>query len=335
MRRAVVASAPTRIDLAGGTLDIWPLSVLVPDALTLNAAISLRAHVRVTPRDDRRVTVVSRDQRASASAALGTDPGAVRRGPLSFLLRLALAFRPERGLTLESHAEAPAGSGLGGSSTLGIAAGAALSRFTGARLGKAELLTRVLNLEAQELRVPTGRQDYLAALHGGLAAYEHGIDGTERRPIPVPSGLEDRLVLAYAGEAHRSGFSNWDMFRRYVAGEKRTVRHMEEIARLGREMKDALVARDLEEAGRLLGEEGRLRYRLAPTVGTPTLLRVDAAARRAGALGVKVCGAGGGGCQVAFAAKGRADSVRRAMIAAGAAILPIGIERRGVAVSER
>jgi D-glycero-alpha-D-manno-heptose-7-phosphate kinase len=259
----------------------------------------------------------------------------VPRGPLSFLLRLALAFRPERGLTLVSRAEAPAGSGLGGSSTLGIAAAAALSAFTGARLGKAALLTRVCNLEAQELRVPTGRQDYLAALHGGLAAYEHGIDGTTRTSIPVPAGLEDRLVLAYAGEAHRSGFSNWDMFRRYVEGEKKTVRHMEEIARLAREMKDALLARDLDGAGRLLGEEGRLRYRLAPTVATQALLRVDAAARRAGALGVKVCGAGGGGCQVAFAAPGRADDVRRAMIAAGASVLPISIERRGAVVSGR
>jgi D-glycero-alpha-D-manno-heptose-7-phosphate kinase len=125
------------------------------------------------------------------------------------------------------------------------------------------------------------------------------------------------------------------MFRRFVEGERRTVRHMEEIARLSRELRDALASCDLDEAGRILGEEGRLRYRLAPTVATPTLRKVDAAARRAGALGVKGCGAGGGGCQVAFAAAGRAGAVRRAMSAAGALLLPIGIERRGVVVSGR
>jgi D-glycero-alpha-D-manno-heptose-7-phosphate kinase len=335
LTRTVVASAPTRIDLAGGTLDIWPLQVLVPGALTLNVAISLRAHARVSPRSDRRIVVVSRDQKTRAVAALGTEPGDVPHGPLSFLLRIALALRPRRGLTLETRATAPAGSGLGGSSALGVAAGAALARCTGRRLGKDALRSRVQNLEAQELRVPTGSQDYLAALHGGIAAYEHGFEGTVRRAIPIPSGLERRLVLAYAGEAHRSGFSNWDMFRRYVEGERRTVRHMEDIARIAREMRDALLARDLDEAGRLLGEEGRLRYRLAPTVGTRAILKVDAAARRAGALGVKVCGAGGGGCQVAFAAEGRESAVRDAMIAAGAAILPIEIERRGVLVTGR
>jgi D-glycero-alpha-D-manno-heptose-7-phosphate kinase len=333
-RSPVTASAPTRIDLAGGTLDIWPISVLVPGALTLNLAISLRARVRITPRSDRKVVIVSRDQGKRASAPCGLDPGRAR-GPLSLLLRLALAFRPERGLTLESEAEAPAGSGLGGSSTLGIAAAAALARFTGERLGKEALLRRVQNLEAIELRVPTGTQDYLAALHGGLAAYEHGPDGTARRAIPIPAELPRRIVVAYAGEAHRSGFSNWDMFRRFVEGETLTVRRMEEIARLARQLRDALVARDLDEAGRIVGEEGRLRYRLAPTVATPTLLRVDAAARRAGALGVKVCGAGGGGCQVAFSREGRSGDVREAMIAAGARILPVRIERRGVIVSGR
>jgi D-glycero-alpha-D-manno-heptose-7-phosphate kinase len=329
--RGISSSAPTRIDLAGGTLDIWPLSVLVPGAQTLNVAISLRARVRVRSRSDRRIVVISRDRGMRASCRLGATGDA--KGPLSLLLRLVLAFRPSRGLTIESEAEAPAGSGLGGSSALGIATAAALDRFTRAGLTREALRTRVMNLETQELRVPTGTQDYLAALHGGLAAYEHLHDGTVRHAIPVPDGLAGRLVLVYAGEPHHSGYSNWEMFRRYLDGEKGTVRRMEEIARIARELKDALVAGDLTASGRLLGEEGKLRYSLAPSVATPKLLRVDAAARRAGALGVKVCGAGGGGCQLAFAREGRSEAVGAAMVAAGARLLPVRIERRGVIVS--
>jgi D-glycero-alpha-D-manno-heptose-7-phosphate kinase len=242
------------------------------------------------------------------------------------------AFQPDEGLTLTTEADAPAGAGLGGSSALGIAVGAALCRFTGAGLGREALLRRVMNVEAAEIATPTGNQDYLGALHGGLAAFHHGFDGTVREAIAIPPGLEERLVLAYTGEPRGSGFSNWDMFRRAIEGERRTVRGMEAIAAVARALRAALREGDLDATGRILGEEGRLRYRLAPSVATPTLLRAGDAARRAGAAGVKVCGAGGGGCLVAFAREGKAPVVARALEAAGAEILPIRIARAGLSV---
>jgi len=224
---------------------------------------------------------------------------------------------------------------LGGSSALGIAVGAALARATGERLSKDALLTRVMNLETREIGVPTGNQDYLAALSGGLAAYHHGLDGVSREALPHAAELERRIVLAYTGEPRQSGFSNWDMFRRYVEHEAAAKRRMEAIARVSRSMRDALREGDLDAAGRLLGEEGRLRYSLAPSVATPALRAVDAAARRAGALGAKVCGAGGGGCIVAFAPRGLNERVAEAIASTGARVLPARVARRGVVVSGR
>jgi D-glycero-alpha-D-manno-heptose-7-phosphate kinase len=328
---AVVASAPTRIDLAGGTLDIWPLSVLVPRAVTVNAAIHLRSRVTIEPRPGGFLRLLSRDRACSVTRRLPLDPAAAQ-GPLSFLLRLVAAFAPRRGLRMVCDAAAPAGAGLGGSSTLGMAAAAALNRFTSAGLGSEALLRRVMNLETAELGVPTGNQDYLAALHGGLAAYHHEPDGTRREALAVPSGMGERLVLAYTGQPRHSGYSNWEMFRRFVNGEGVTVRRMEQIARVSRELAEALRAGALDEAGRLVGEEGRLRYRLAPSVATEALLRADRAARRAGALGVKVCGAGGGGCLVAFSAEGRAGNVAEALRREGATVLPARIAPRGLHV---
>jgi D-glycero-alpha-D-manno-heptose-7-phosphate kinase len=189
-----------------------------------------------------------------------------------------------------------------------------------------------MNLEAALLGVPTGNQDYLAAIHGGLSAYHHEADGTRRERLPVGLDFERRLVLAYTGQPRDSGFSNWDMFRRFVDGERRTVGHMQSIARIAHELVDAFRSKDLDAAGRLVGEEGRLRYRLAPSVGTPALLAADRAARRAGALGVKVCGAGGGGCLVAVAGEGRAARVADAIAATGGRILPVKIARSGLRV---
>ena len=330
--RATSASAPTRIDLAGGTLDIWPICQLVEGALTVNVAVRLTAAASVAPRRDRRVEVVSIDRGRRALHDLPLSRSAFR-GPLSWLVRLAHAFAPETPLTLTCRAEAPAGAGLGGSSALGVAVGAALARATGERLSKDALLQRVMNLETREIGVPTGNQDYLAALWGGLAAYHHGPDGVTREPLPRPEQLAGRLVLAYTGQPRQSGFSNWDMFRRYVEKDKATSRRMDAIARLARSMRDALLAGDLDEAGGLLGEEGRLRYSLAPSVATDALRAADAAARRAGALGAKVCGAGGGGCMVAFSREGKSDAVAAAIAGTGARILPVRIAGRGVAVS--
>lgn len=331
--RSSLGSAPTRIDLAGGTLDIWPIPHLVEDALTVNLAVRLNAHARVTPRRDRRVEVVSTDRGRRVVFELPLTQAAFR-GPLSWLVRLTHAFAPGIPLTLTCTAEAPAGAGLGGSSSLGIAVGAALARATGERLTKGALLTRVMNLETREIGVPTGNQDYLAALWGGLAAYHHSLDGVVRQPLPRARELASRLVLAYTGQPRQSGFSNWDMFRRYVEGDASAKRRMETIARLARGMRDAILAGDLDEAGRVLGEEGRLRYSLAPSVATAALRGADVAARRAGALGAKVCGAGGGGCIVAFTSEGRQEDVAKAIAGSGATLLPLAAANRGVAVSE-
>jgi len=332
-RRAVVASCPTRIDLAGGTLDIWPLQVLVPDAVTVNLGVTLRAWAAIEPSTEARATFVSEDQGARWSSRLPLPSGAKR---LRLLVDLARTFPRDRGgFTLTTRAEAPAGAGLGGSSALAIAASAALDRFTGAGLSKHELLVRASNVEARILNVPTGNQDYLAALHGGLTAWHHTVDGTRKEVLPIPQGLESRLVLAYTGQPRGSGFSNWDMFRRFVDSEPPTVKRMQAIARIARDLREALVRGKLDDAGELLGEEGRLRVRLAPSVGTPALERASKAAARAGSLGVKVCGAGGGGCLVAFAAKGRREQVAAAMEGAGARVLDARIAKRGLVVSER
>lgn len=325
----VTASAPSRIDLAGGTLDIWPICLLVPGAMTVNAAVDLPATVTVVARDDDRVRIVSRDRKIRVTRRLPlASPSAEDR--LALLLRIAGSFELARGMTMTVHANAPAGAGLGGSSTLAVAAGAALSRFTGAGLDRERLLRRVMNVETVELRVPAGNQDYLAAIRGGLAAYHHTVDGTRREAIRVPAELPARWVLAYTGQPRRSGMSNWDMFRRFVDGDRVAVRRMEAIGRIARELRDALVAADVDAVGRLVGEEGRLRYRLAPSVATPKLLRVGEAARNSGALGVKVCGAGRGGCLLAIARRGRTDDVARAMTAAGATVLESRIAGRGV-----
>src|SRR3954470_17936802 len=149
----IEASAPTRIDLAGGTLDIWPLYLFHERAQTLNAAISLRARCSISPRDDRRIVIVSDDTGRRVEASHWSE---LRDNTeLRLLGRLLHHFQVE-GLELRTRSESPVGAGIAGSSALNIAVCGALAAWTDRPLGDEQLLQIAMNVEAQAIDVPTG-----------------------------------------------------------------------------------------------------------------------------------------------------------------------------------
>ena len=166
--RVLASSAPTRIDLAGGTIDIWPLYLFHDGATTLNAAISLRAHVRIEPADSG-LTLRSIDTNREMRATHWNELSDASSLPL--LALLAKHYRLENAV-LTTRGESPAGAGIAGSSALTIAACGALARFTGASSDAEDLLRVAMNVECQTIHVPTGVQDYRPALYGGIAAIE-------------------------------------------------------------------------------------------------------------------------------------------------------------------
>ena len=325
----LAASAPARIDLAGGTLDIWPLYLLHEGALTVNVAIELRARVEARSARDGKVRLVSRDRR-QRTVRLANRP--VRHGEtLELLARLAGSLGPRGGVALTSDCEAPAGSGLGGSSALAVAAGAVLARLAGRRIGGSDLIDMVSDLESRVLRIPAGIQDYHAARYGGACALHLEPGRIRREPIPIdPVSFAERVVLCDSGRSRSSGLSNWDMVRRRLSGEKRIATLMDRITRASREMRCALLACDWDACGEALDAEGRARSGLSPFVETPRISALIAAARRAGAIGGKVCGAGGGGCVVFVARAGRRETLESALTRAGGKILPVRVARRGL-----
>src|SRR6266849_851152 len=191
------SSAPTRIDLAGGTIDIWPLYLFHDGASTLNAAISLRAHAEVASRPAGGVELRSLDIDRTVLAPRWPDLDGA--GDLSLLALLARHYRMENA-TLTTRGESPAGAGIAGSSALTIAVCGALARWTASSSDPEDLLQVAMNVECQTIRVPTGVQDYRPALYGGVAAIELGVAGITRVGLGVdPTELERRVVLAYTG----------------------------------------------------------------------------------------------------------------------------------------
>ncbi len=328
----VTVRAATRVDLAGGTVDIWPLHLYLDHPVTVNAAIDLHAVAEASALDGRRVDLRSDDQGAAAEVEDVDDLDVT--GALPLLARLVRQFAPEGGVRLRTAASVPAGSGLGGSSALAVAGAVALWRLGGEPAAglEAEPLARLLSgLEAQVLGIPTGVQDYYPALLGGVLALEFSPAGVRAEALAVDAAaLERRLVLVYEGESRSSATANWDMVRRFLDGDRQTRSALADVARAARELADGLRRGDLDAAGEAMAAEMAARRRLSPAVMTPATERLFAAASRAGALGAKVCGAGGGGCSLYWARHGRREALARELEAAGGRVLPFRIAPEGL-----
>ena len=324
----IVTSAPTRIDLAGGTLDIWPLYLFHPGAQTINAAISIRAHARVEDRSDGRIVIRSEDTGATLEANDWRelrDPSELR------LLALLAHFFEVRGVTLTTSSESPAGAGIAGSSALNVAVCAALAEWQRTHYEPEALLQVAMNVEAQAIRVPTGLQDYRPALYGGVAALELGVEGIRRIPLDVDiPDLERRIVLCYTGEPRNSGTNNWEITKKHIDGDREVFECFERIRDAAAAMRDAFGRKDWDGIGRAIADEWSTRKRLAPGVSTPAIDGLIARAADAGATAAKVCGAGGGGCLFCYGPPERRAAIRNALIAGGARILDFHIERHGL-----
>jgi D-glycero-alpha-D-manno-heptose-7-phosphate kinase len=323
----IVTSAPTRIDLAGGTIDIWPLYLFHSGAQTLNAAISLRASARITTRSDERIVIQSADTTTTVEAARWQD---LRDESRLRLLSLLVHFFEGHGITLTTTSESPAGAGIAGSSALNVAVCAALADWRRVHY-EPEALQIAMNVEAQAINVPTGLQDYRPALYGGIAALELEVDGVRRVPLDVDlKELQRRLVLCYTGEPRNSGTNNWEITKKHIDGDRHIFDCFERIRDTAALMRDALVKQDWDAVGAAIAEEWQNRKRLAPGVTTPAIERLIARAVAAGAVAAKVCGAGGGGCLVCYGPPDRRHEISEALAAGGARILDFTFEQHGL-----
>lgn len=328
------SSAPTRIDLAGGTLDIWPLHLFFDNPPTLNAAINLYATVELKPRRDKRIVVFSKDLNLGADFS---SPSAFpEHHPLNLILKTVKFYAPKEGLELTTHCQAPPGSGIGGSSALNIALHGALNAFaSGAQRGyrKNRLIEIARNIETQIISVPAGWQDYFPAMYGGALAVRPGLSGVDCKRIPLDlAELTRRFVLCYTGKPRQSGINNWEVTKRTVDGDKKTIGHLKKIQQAARDMENVLVNQSLEGMAPVFAEEWKARKALAPGISTPEMDGLIRSARRKGALAAKVCGAGGGGCLAFIVKKNHKDQVEEALRKQDCEVLDFRFVQRGLRV---
>jgi len=332
----IESSAPTRADLAGGTIDIWPLYLFHTGASTVNFALSLRARVRIETREDDRIILESRDRGVSLETTTERIDDLANDESLELVSKMVHFFRPQTGFHLVTNSEAPAGAGISGSSALAIALIGGLNRLVGDRYDEDRFIGLAANIETTVIKVPAGIQDYYPALYGSAACIHLRPDGVEREHLAVDiDEIDRRFVICYTGEPRLSGINNWEMFKRHIDGNAEVFEIFERIRDAAEQMRDALLANDWSAVGEIMRAAYPNRKRLAPNITTPHMDVIVEKALANGAGGAKVCGAGGGGCIAFLCAEGRKDDVARALTAEpGAEILNWKVSREGLIVDE-
>jgi D-glycero-alpha-D-manno-heptose-7-phosphate kinase len=331
----IESSAPTRVDLAGGTIDIWPLYLFHPGASTVNFAISLRAYCRIETRDDRRIILESRDRKVSFETDLDAIEELIHEERLELVSKLVHFFKPTTGFHLIAESQAPAGAGLAGSSALAIACIGALNRLVGDRYHERKFPTLAANVETTVIKVPAGFQDYYAALYGGTACIHFRPEGIEREALEVDGEtLERRIVICYTGEPRMSGTNNWEITKNHIDGDRQLFQLFDGIRDSSLRMRAALLASDWEGVSETMRQAYPNRKRLAPGVTTPQMEMLVKKALWSGAEAAKVCGAGGGGCIAFLCTEGRKQEVESALAEeADVEVLSWKLEPRGLVVN--
>jgi D-glycero-alpha-D-manno-heptose-7-phosphate kinase len=307
-----------RADLAGGTLDIWPLGVLHPRARTVNVALDLAVEVRLAPRAaGYSVRQGTERVEAATAAELRSVTGTALLGELA----LAGELPPS---DLELNSASPRGAGLGASSALTVALLAAAELAAGGELSRtaSERAALARDLEARLMGLPTGKQDHYPAQLGGALEIEHAPGGEKLSRLDVDlEALGERMVVAYTGQSHFSAGANWQVIRRRLEGDAEIVARLDEIRDVAERIPKSLQHSDWEETGRLVAAEWRARRGLSSEVSTPMIEELLASGLALGGWGGKAGGAGGGGCVFLFAPPDRRSAIEAAWTSAGASIL--------------
>jgi D-glycero-alpha-D-manno-heptose-7-phosphate kinase len=299
------AEGSVRVDLLGGTLDLNPINLILPNVVTLNLATSLKAKVNITELDFDGVEIVSLDYN-STDRFKSTDftESNFQKGffgNLTFIAHLLNLFGLHKGVRLELASGSPAGAGLGGSSAMGVTCYAAISRFLNLEYDRIDAISKVNSIEARILDCgPAGYQDYYPAMFGGvlaLIAKPGKVQVEQLYSEELKEVLESHITLVYSGETRLSGINNWEVYKAFFNKDEKVRAGLTEIARLSHQALLAIQKKNYTDLIPLIALEGEERRKLFPGILTPKMQELHSEIKSLGNhFGMKICGAGGGGC---------------------------------------
>lgn len=303
MNNSIICKSPTRVDLAGGTLDMWPLYSFVGSATTINVAIDIWTSAEFKLRTDSKLIFRSPDLKKEWEFAELTEFLTSQDPSISFYQIIFSHFKDEllklnSGFELTTTSQSPIGGGLGGSSSMTISILKAIYQLLKLPLPQVhDIVYLAHNIEAEMLRTPTGTQDYYPAVTGGLSYIEYSASRVEQKILSLDNTpFADHFLLVYTGRSHHSGLNNFEVLKAAVNGDAQVISALKTIKSISDELREAIENKAWSLIPDIFRREYHARIQLTPAFTSPEIEKLSEICLAAGALAVKICGAGGGGC---------------------------------------
>jgi len=301
------SKAPLRIGLAGGGTDVSPYSDLYGGAI-LNATLSLYAHATIEPIEENKVILHAIDQQEEECVELTDEIPA--EGKLILLKGVYNRIQKDYGVNaknfrLSTFVDAPAGSGLGTSSTLVVAIVGAFAEMLRLPLGEYDIAHYAYEIERKDLGLAGGKQDQYAATFGGVN-YMEFYDGDKVivNPLRIKQQylfeLENNLLLYYTSKSRESAKIIEQQANNVVNQEESSIEAMHQLKQQAQMMKEALLKGRLPEIGEILDFGFQQKRKMARGISNELMEEIYETAKAAGATGGKISGAGGGGFMIFY-----------------------------------
>lgn len=329
------AKAPLRISFAGGGTDVPPYPEK-EGGCVLNATINKYAFGTLRPRIDNQITIESFNFGLTVNC--NTDGIFTYDGKLD-LAKAAIkkiVGAGSMGFDLFLHSDVPPGTGLGSSSTLMVALVGLLKEYKSMPITDYEIANLAFNIERKELGIKGGLQDQYAATFGGFNFMEFFCDRVIVNPLRISRAaineLEHNLLLCYTGKTRVSSGIIEDQVKRFEAGENDTLEGMRQLKRITIEIKNALLQGQFDKFGELLYYAWESKKKMSPKISNPELEELYDVAKKNGAIGGKVVGAGGGGYMLLYCRFNKKHKIAAALYECGCIITDFCFEPRGLQI---
>ena len=301
------SKAPLRIGLAGGGTDVSPYSDIYGGAI-LNATISLYAQATIEPLTENKIVLEANDRSENESFDLENELPV--NGHLDLLKGVYNCIVRDHGpiktgFKLSTFVDAPAGSGLGTSSTLVVAIIGAFAEMLRLPLGEYDIAHYAYEIERIYLKLAGGKQDQYAATFGGVNFMEfYEEDKVIVNPLRVKEQylfeLENNLVLYYTSTSRESAKIIEEQSKNVVSKKETSIEAMHQLKQQSQMMKEAILRGKLNQLGEILDYGHQQKRKMAAGISNSLMEEIYETAKAAGATGGKISGAGGGGFMIFY-----------------------------------
>lgn len=294
--------SPTRFDLAGGTVDMWPIWAMLGGGVTINVSISVQTFAEFEVLKTPEICIESLDLQKTWNFKNLNELLSSADPQVLFFQAHVRFWMPQYGFRLKTKSESPVGGGLGGSSSLSVSVFKSFMNHGEQKYSDLEIVTHCSNIEAFILKTPTGTQDYFPAVKAGLHIIDYSLSGIKDEVLHThKSYFDQHFMLVYTGRSHHSGINNWQVLKKFIDGDKITIKALEDIRDISVEMKSLCLQQRWSDIPQLFDREFKARLHLAESFMSPEIEKLKKLSEQNGAQGFKICGAGGGGCVVIWA----------------------------------